>query len=159
MAIPPKIEIIDTEPEEEIVHIIHKPRKNKPMKEQIVYMNEEDDDDDNEISEFSPRYIRKQNQKNIVYVSHSPSPYPVKVIPDSIEPNQKIIYAIPKPQKKQVIYVKEAETPVKYIYKDIDEDHRPYDYSFSRKNERQKVPNYIYYESPRVEKKIIYTDE
>jgi hypothetical protein len=159
-----KIEIIESEPEpeEEIVHIVHKSRKNKQPKEQIVYVDESEDDDQ------YPRFIQKQKPQEVMLINRSPSPQPKIKIINSNELNQspRYVYASPKPQKKQIVYVKEPSSPVQYSYSYEDQDDMlPYDNSFSNNKylvtaKGQKNQNYVYYnnQTPR-EKKIYYVND
>jgi hypothetical protein len=149
--------VIDSEPEEEVVHIIHKSRKNNPVKEQIIYV----DDDDERLTGYNTRYIpqRKQQQQEVVYINRSPSPH-----------QQKIVYAMPKQQqqqqrKQQIMYVKEQAPSVRYVYEDPQQDQLPYNYVIenndyaSSNGGRKQAPNYVYYETPRTEKRIVYADD
>lgn len=157
---PQKIEIIESEPEqEEIVHIIHKSKKVKE-KDQLLYIEDEDE----EINQY-PRFRQKIKSQDIMYVSRSPSPQQktIKFI-NSKEKNQNVLYSIPKLEKKQIVYVKESRplSPINYIYRDPDlNDMLPYDNSFSHNehiitNKERKIPNYIYYDEQTSRNKKIY---
>lgn len=150
--------IVDSEPEEEIVHVIHKPKSRKSPKEQIIYVDEEDDN----FEETSVNFNQKVKSNEIVYV-RSPSP---KVLYSKERPSKKIIYTMPqKSQKQKVIYVKDP-TQTQYIYSpppehEISPRHYVYpsdEYNYQT-DKRRTVPSYVYYESVKPEKKIMYIDD
>lgn len=115
---------VDDEPEEEVVHVVHRPRP-KP-KEKIIYVDEEEPTQKIVYVDRppSPKYViakqpstqvvyAQQQQPQVIYQQQAQQPQVIYQ-----QPQQQVVYASPK-QPQQYVYYNEPN-PVQYVVQQPD---------------------------------------
>ena len=112
----PKTIVVEEEPEEEVVHVVHRPRP-KP-KEKIIYVDEEPAPAQHNVvyvdRPASPQIVYAKQPAPQVIFSQPPAPLVIQ------QPTPQIVYANAQPRTtvatapQQVVYMNEP--PVQYVY-------------------------------------------